>query len=289
MNSTGPTRRRWDGSPLRPHHPQRTLRVDPSSPSRLLRATQTSTCRHCGNHIDWYTRTNQQTISLHPHEITASAVPAQHRWHISSGIAHPAHDGTPWCRIPHTPLCPTHPTDDLLTPQLAELRRRLALRTRHLIDTGAFTPQTAPPTATAQPAPCRSARPLVQLLYCRYLAPRPLEDIQCVAQTRQRDRCTRRVLPQRSPAGTWTLMPATPARGQPALPASQMAVYNLNHLPYSEQLRWRAQRCPAHAASPQAPDLALAEWEVFDPLLHHAYIHPRLPTVSRRRRSAADR
>ncbi|WP_410011409.1 DUF6083 domain-containing protein [Streptomyces nigrescens] len=42
-------------------------------------------------------------MSLHPHEVTASTVPAHHRWHVSSGIAHPAHDGTLWCRIPHTP------------------------------------------------------------------------------------------------------------------------------------------------------------------------------------------
>ncbi|GAA2679248.1 DUF6083 domain-containing protein [Streptomyces lunalinharesii] len=289
MSSTSPTRRRWDGSPLRPHHPQRALRVDPHSPTRLLRAAQTSTCRHCGNHIDWYTRTNQQTISLHPHEVTASAVPAQHRWHISSGIAHPAHDSTPWCRIPHTPLCPTHPTNEPLTPKLTELRRRLALRTRHLIDTGAFTPQPTQPITPTQPTACRPARPVVQLLYCRYLAPTPLDNIQCVAQTRQRRRCTHHVLSPQAPAGTWTLTPATPPCGQLALPTSQMAIYNLNHLPSPEQLRWRAQRCPLHAAPSQASDLALAEWELFDPLLHHTHIHTRLPTATRRRRSAANR
>lgn len=40
---------------------------------------------------------------------------------------------------------------------------------------------------------------------------------------------------------------------------------------------------PLHAAAPQAADLALAEWEVFDPLLHHSHMHPRLPTTIRHR------
>lgn len=56
-----------------------------------------------------------------------------------------------------------------------------------------------------------------------------------------------------------------------------MAVYDLSRLPYTEQLRWRTQRCPAHAATPGAADLALAGWEVFDPLLHAAHIRTRLP------------
>lgn len=56
-----------------------------------------------------------------------------------------------------------------------------------------------------------------------------------------------------------------------------MAVYDLGHLSYNEQLRWRTQRCPAHATAPGAADLALAAWEPFDPLLHAAHIHTRLP------------
>ena len=68
-------------------------------------------------------------------------------------------------------------------------------------------------------------------------------------------------------------MPATAARGQLALPAADMAVYDLTHVPCAEQLRWRTQRCSAHAAAPAAADLALADWEVFDPLLHHQHIH----------------
>ncbi|MEI5011699.1 hypothetical protein RB196_34510 [Streptomyces sp. PmtA] len=62
-----------------------------------------------------------------------------------------------------------------------------------------------------------------------------------------------------------------------------MAIYGLSHLPYTEQLRWRTQRCPLHAATQGAPDLALTEWETFDPLIHHPHIHTRLPDTARRR------
>jgi hypothetical protein len=61
-----------------------------------------------------------------------------------------------------------------------------------------------------------------------------------------------------------------------------MALYDLTHLPYGEQLRWRAQRCSAHADAFAAADLAMAEWEPFDPLLHHTHIYRRLPTRVRR-------
>ncbi|MGW4049537.1 hypothetical protein ACWENA_01795 [Streptomyces sp. NPDC004779] len=79
-------------------------------------------------------------------------------------------------------------------------------------------------------------------------------------------------------------MPATPrtrSAGHPALPTRDIAVYDLAHLSYLEQLRWRAQRCPAHAASTAAPDLALADWEPFDPLVHHPFTATRLPTSLR--------
>lgn len=91
-----------------------------------------------------------------------------------------------------------------------------------------------------------------------------------------------RLLTPGTPGGTWTLMPATAENGQLALPADVMAVYDLGPLPYAEQLRWRAQRCPQHAAPPTAADLAVAEWEPFDPLRHHEYIHARLPAPGRR-------
>ncbi|WP_307721066.1 hypothetical protein [Streptomyces rishiriensis] len=63
-----------------------------------------------------------------------------------------------------------------------------------------------------------------------------------------------------------------------------MAVYDLTALPYAEQLRWRTQRCSTHTATQSAADLALADWEPFDPMLHRAHIHNRLPNHVRRPR-----
>ncbi|MFJ3697241.1 hypothetical protein ACIPW9_24325 [Streptomyces sp. NPDC090052] len=82
-------------------------------------------------------------------------------------------------------------------------------------------------------------------------------------------------------------MPAPVGHGQLALPETLMAVYDLTPLPYTEHLRWRTQRCPSHAAAPGAADLALTDWEIFDPLLHHQHMHPRLPTTSRRPRNSS--
>ncbi|WP_241672233.1 DUF6083 domain-containing protein [Streptomyces sp. IB2014 016-6] len=279
MHSTSAsTRHRWDGT-RHPAYRHRGLKVAPTSTSRLLRTGQSGRCTMCGNLIEWYEHTGHRPVALHPNELPTSVIPTAVRWHVSSGTAYPASDGTPWCRISHVLLCPGRDAPDPPTPHLAELRRRLALRTRRMIDTRTFTP-TQPAASEPQTGGCRPARPVVQLLYGRYLAARPVEDIQCVAQTRTRHRCTHPVLTPGSPAGTWTLMPATAVRGQLALPGSGMAVYDLTHLPYAEQLRWRTQHCPAHAATPAAADLARADWELFDPLQHHQHIHPRLPLTA---------
>lgn len=69
-----------------------------------------------------------------------------------------------------------------------------------------------------------------------------------MAQTRHRHRCPQPVLDPHTPQGVWTLLPASPRHGQLALPTGRMAVYDLSHLPYGEQLRWRTQRCPAFSA-----------------------------------------
>ncbi|WP_406405399.1 DUF6083 domain-containing protein [Streptomyces sp. NBC_01643] len=271
------TGRHWDGTPTTPRY-RRALRVAADSPSRLLRIAQVGRCRDCGNRIDWHTTSNQQPVGLHPAELPTLIVPTTCRWHVTSGIAHPAGDGSRWCRITHRTLCPARTTPQELPPDLADLRRRLALHTRRLLDTGAFTPGEKPATESAATASCRPARPVVQLLYCRYLAAKPIEDIQCVAQTIRRTRCPHPVLTPGSAPGKWTLVPAAPTRRrQLVLPALDIAVYDLGRLSYSEQLRWRTQRCPLHAATSGAPDLALADWEPFDPLLHHQHVVTRLP------------
>ncbi|MFE7029113.1 DUF6083 domain-containing protein [Streptomyces sp. NPDC057621] len=287
MRSTPPPAPRRQGSRPAAPRTRRSLQVSPDGASRLLRCGQGSRCRECGNRIEWYPRgtgPQRHPVRLHPHELPTARVPAGCRWHVSSGAAYPAGDGSHWCRLPHAAVCPAR--DAAPVPaELAGLRRSLAVNTRRLIDAGAF----APPPATAQgPVPgdgvraCRPARPIVRLLYVHYLAARPVDDIQCVAQTRRRQRCTNHLLSGGALPGTWTLLPATAQSGQLALPDAVMAVYDLAGIPYAEQLRWRAQRCLQHAAVPTAGDLAVADWEPFDPLHHHEHVRGRLPTRVRR-------
>ncbi|NUQ99413.1 MAG: hypothetical protein HOY79_23620 [Streptomyces sp.] len=281
---SSPKHRHWDGSPVQIRQ-RRSLRVDPDSPTRLLRCAQRDRCRECGNPVEWYDRVADRPVRLHPLELPVAEVPADHRWHVSSGLAHPAGDGSAWCRLAHAVVCPARDADATAVPALSSLRRVLAVNTRRLTDAGAFTARTSTDRSAQQSEDsCRPARPIVQLLYVRYLAARPVGEIQCVAQTRQRNRCTYTVLAPEGPAGVWRLAPATAVQGQLALPAEVMALYDLSSLPYAEQLRWRRQRCPQHVAASTAADLALTDWEPFDPLLHHAHVHPRLPTHGHRPR-----
>ncbi|MGI5380587.1 hypothetical protein ACQEV2_41570 [Streptomyces sp. CA-251387] len=90
-----------------------------------------------------------------------------------------------------TPLCRT-------SPYLDALRRQLALRTRRLTDTGAFTP-TPPATGSQITDPHSPARPVVQMLLCHYLAEHTVERIRCVAQTRHRHRCPHPSSPRPGP------------------------------------------------------------------------------------------
>ncbi|MFD5123557.1 DUF6083 domain-containing protein [Streptomyces sp. NPDC058385] len=281
MCPTSPPRR-WDGSRAGTRCP-RALHVASDSPSRLLRAAQSGTCRLCGNRFEWYQRSDGRPIGLHPTELTTRTVPVRCRWHLSRGVAHPAGDGSAWCRIPHHLICPGLDTTTL-TPPLNELRRQLALRTRRLIDAGTYTPPSAQPPLQPAAAVCQPSRPIAYFLYGYYLADRPLDDIRCVAQTRNRRRCPHPVQHPSAPSGIWRLHSPSPGCGQLALPGKAMALYDLSHLPYAEQLRWRTQRCPHHAAARGAADLALTGWEVFDPLLHHQHIYTRLPDVIRRRK-----
>ncbi|MGW0578667.1 DUF6083 domain-containing protein [Streptomyces sp. NPDC002920] len=182
-----PAARHWDGSPRTVRH-CRPLRVATTSPSRLLRTGQSGYCRWCGNRIHWHQNADQRPIDLHPTELTTAHVPASCRWHLSSGIAHPHGDGSSWCRIPHTVLCPHHTPTAPTSPHIEAVRRQLAVRTRRLIDTGVFTPAPAA-CAPAAGTTGRPARPVVQLLLGRYLAETAIEDVRCVAQTRHRHRC----------------------------------------------------------------------------------------------------
>lgn len=271
-------RRQWDGSRLSSRSSaNRGLRIAANADTRLMRCGQSSRCRDCGHAIEWYYRSDRRPVPLHPRELPTAAVPRDSRWHVSSGIAYPTGDGSSWCRLPHAALCPARDPQPAL-PHLSSLRRRMAAHTRRLIDAGSFTPEHRPADEHAK---CRPARPVVQILDIRYVAAQPLQEITCLARTsRRRTRCTSSVADPALPPGTWRLLPATATAGQLALPVGlAMAVYDLSGLPYPEQLRWRAQRCPQHATA--AAEMAMTDWEPFDPLTHHEHIHTRLPAQVR--------
>lgn len=143
-------------------------------------------------------------IALHPAEVSTAHVAASCRWHLSSGIAHPHGDGSAWCRIPHAVFCPQRtPVCRISLPALTSVRRQLVVRTRRLIDTGAFTPVFLP----AREAPAGTGRLVVRMLLGHYLAEGPVETIRCVAQTSHRHRCPRPVLAPDAPPGSWRLLP----------------------------------------------------------------------------------
>ncbi|MEU7011855.1 DUF6083 domain-containing protein [Streptomyces sp. NPDC046332] len=278
MRSTHATGRYWDGSPIT-RRPRRTLNVDCDSPS-LLRIAQRSRCRDCGNLIDWHTTSSYRPVSLHPDEVPAVLVPADLQWHLASGVAYPAGDGSRWCRLSHITLCPASTEPCTLPPTLQDVRRRLALNTRRHTDTKTLTPRHSSAAPPSHEESCVPGRPVVRILYGLYITSLPVQEIQCVAQTGHLTRCTDPVLAHGATPGRWALMQASPHRRphrQVGHSLSGFAVYDLSHLSYSEQKRWRAQRCPAHAATPGALGLEFADWEPFDPSLHHPYLVNRLP------------
>jgi len=168
------------------------------------------------------------------------------------------------------------------------LRRRLALNTRRLQDTGRFTPPATPAAPPSRSAPVlrrpSSRRDIVQLFHSLYLAPGPAEATPCVALTIRRTRCSNSLVSHAQDIGVWTFVPVPRGyhryRQQELtdhLTGGPMAIYDLSALPYTSQLRWRAQHCtPSHADS-QAADIAITVWEPFDPFAHHQYITPTIP------------
>jgi hypothetical protein len=220
--------------------------------------------------------------------LSVADVPVGYHWHVSASLVHHAGDGSPWCRLVHGVVCPARAVDATNAPERTRLRRGLTVNTCRLIEAGVFAPNASTCAAQQPDDGCRPARPVVQLLYVRYLAARPVDEIQCVAQTLHRDLCTHRVLTSDVLAGLCKLVTATSARSQLVLSADVMALYDLPCLPYVEQLRWHRQRCPQHAVPLTAADLALIDWARLDPLIHHAHVHPRLRAHIRRPHGGGD-
>jgi len=151
---------------------------------------------------------------------------------------------------------------------------------RRLIEAGQFTTRPAAPPAAPPVAGTTCRRDVVSLLHLLYLAPGRAADTQCVAMTVRRQRCPYPLSHQAWDLGQWAIIPVPPAhrRGHLTehLTGTPMAVYDLTHLPYPAQLRWRTQRCPLHTSS-SAGDVALTAWEPFDAFVHHQHITPAPP------------
>lgn len=265
--------RRWDGS--RYGHPtQRLLRLAPDTRTRALRAPQTKPCTACGNRVEWYPRHGATAVPLHPHELPITDVPEFMRWHVDQGIARPYADGSPWCRIPHLPLCPARTAQTTTRlGRLDALRRRLAVHTRRLIDTGRLTPADDRDSSADIPYVAEPGRDVVYLLHLLYLAPGPIGQVRCIAQTRHRARCRHLLADHEDVPDVAVAVPPAPGRGHLTghLTDTLMLVRDLTWLTYADQLRWRHQHCPAHACG-SAADVVLPEWEPFDAFAHHQHI-----------------
>ncbi|RLU79310.1 hypothetical protein CTZ27_37355 [Streptomyces griseocarneus] len=224
-NNSGRT---WDGGP-KDYQPQRSLRIALDSSTRLLCIAQTHRCISCGNPVEWYCRSGDRGVPLHPYDLPTAAVPTDQRWHVSSVLAYPSGDGTDWCRVRHRAVCPAT-AQGKLVDLLAALHRGLAISSRRLTETGTFVPP-----ADASPSDLHSSaavvRPIVRFLHTCYLAPRPLEQTTCVAQARSHQRYPHAVLDPGTLPGQWALMPVRP-RSDDQLPldaiaGESMAVYDL--------------------------------------------------------------
>ncbi|MGV9567521.1 DUF6083 domain-containing protein [Streptomyces sp. NPDC003480] len=120
MHSSPPPRRYGDGSPIISRR-SRPLCVAADSPTRLPRCARRSRCRECGNPVEWYHGVDDRSVRLHPHELPVAGVPG-YRWHVRSGLAHHAGDGSLWCRLAHGVLCPSRTADATNAPRLTRLR-----------------------------------------------------------------------------------------------------------------------------------------------------------------------
>ncbi|MFH8242849.1 DUF6083 domain-containing protein [Streptomyces sp. NPDC018321] len=171
----------------------------------------------------------QRPTALPPPELAAALVPVSCRWHLSCGIVHPHGDGSAWCRIPHAVLCPARIPTLRLTSHAEEMRRRLGVRSRRLIDSGDFAPAAPPP----HEPDASSARPAVPSCICCWAAVSPPADggpPVCGPDPAPPPLSAART-GSRRPKGVFKLLPAGPQRGQLALPTGTMAVCDLSRLP----------------------------------------------------------
>lgn len=262
----------------------RQMRLHQSNQSKLLRRDALGECRFCGNPVEWFDQYDARRIPLTP-ELPAGRVPVRLRWHLSRGVAYPGSDPfSDYCRLPHPAVCPAADREKL-PPQLEEVRRLLAVRTRDRVERGLFTPYVEEPpedpvrapAAEVPAGPPGTVRHALNYHGDLRLARSAIDEVRCVAADETGERCVNPVFVLDE--GHWerVRIPPAPGRsGQSILSdGGQMYVWSVTE--YAWLVRWWRQHCPGHHNCPGTADAVPAEWETFQTFRHAEFIVTREP------------
>ncbi|WP_086708508.1 DUF6083 domain-containing protein [Streptomyces antimycoticus] len=245
-------------------------------------------CSWCGNRVEWRETFEATRVPLIPVEFPRNAVPPRYRWHLDNGIAclgaNPRDYG--YCRIKHSTVCPAVPHDDL-DPAMESIVRKLAVRIRQMIESGAFVPAPAKPRSEAEvqePDPATAAAPggvrhVIERGGLLRIGPGPLDTLRCVAEGPDGQRCANLVLD--TDEGRWTQTEIPYAQGrahQQILNAAGglMWVWTLTHPDFMNARRWLRQRCHGHSDE-RTPEAVEVELVGFDAWRHGDFIIDRAP------------
>jgi hypothetical protein len=263
------TARRRDGSKTVHYRRPRGPSIAATKRCRLLCSGQPGHCACCGYLVDCCGRLEPPSADLNPGEPASPETPALYRWHVSDNVAHAQADSTPRCRIPRSCLRPGREEHLALTPCRQQWRRRLVVRTRRLIDSGAFSPEgtaTAVPRAVAT-AHGHPAQAVLHILPIRcHLLLRP----QTVQAADHRPHLT----------GTQPLLPRHAAHRHPA---RLLAIYGRAVVHCIKQLRRRDQLCTHQVEASTAADFARTGWDRAYSLPKHHHIASSLPVSVQQR------
>ncbi|MGR3935238.1 DUF6083 domain-containing protein [Streptomyces sp. BRA346] len=245
-------------------------------------------CSWCGNPVEWRESFEAIRVPLIPVEFPTRAVPPRYRWHLDNGIAclgaNPRDYG--YCRIKHSSVCPAVPHDDL-DPAMESILRKLGVRMRQMIHSGAFVPAPAAPRSEAEvqePDPPTAAgtggvRHVIHRGGLLRIAPGTLEELQCIAAGAEGRRCPNLIIDITE--GRWieTDIPYAPGRAHQQIlnvTGGQMWVWDLTSPDFMDARRCLLQRCPEHADE-RAREACDMELVAFDSMRHGDFILDRAP------------
>ncbi|WP_326806484.1 DUF6083 domain-containing protein [Streptomyces sp. NBC_01186] len=255
------------------------MRLHQANPSKLLRSSGAGRCRYCGLPVEWYERHDKERVPLMP-EVPSNRVPQAYQWHVNQGVAYPGTDphAPEYCRIPHPAVCPALEHSHL-PAELAGLVTELGKRMQSRITRGQFT---APPDEeqprgpeSRTPAARDTARHVLHCAQTLRLAPGRIEEVRCIAQIDDGQRCPEPVFAAEEGAWEQIDLPRVPGReGQTlfSLGDGKMWVWSLDNATFATVSRWLNQRCPHHEDETATSDHTDREWETFHPGRHSAHI-----------------